>query len=322
MALTNMKVFNEYVVLATIETVSQEIDKFNSASNGAIILSAEGFDGDFMQKSMFASLHSTQRRVDRYAENGTVAATALTQIEENIVKVAGGFGPVIWEPAQLSWIQQNEALAIEAISKNLAEAIMQDQLNSGIAAAVAAIGNVVALTTDVSATTGLSQSGLNTSHSKFGDRSMSLIAQVMTGAAYHKLIGEALNNNDALFSASNVTVVNILNKAVIVTDAPALYAAGTTNISNVLSLTSGGIIISNAGGLISNIETSNNKDRIETTFQADYDFGVGVKGFAWDTVNGGKSPTDAELATGTNWDKFVSSVKDTAGVLLKTDADQ
>ena len=316
-----MKVFNQYLIQATIETVSQEIDKFNGASGGAIVLSAEGFEGDFMQKSMFASLHTAQRRVDRYAANGAQASTVLAQIEDNIVKVAGGFGPVIWEPSQLTWIKQNEALALEAISSNLAEAILQDQLNTGITSAVAAIGNVAALTSDVSATAGLTQAGLNTSHALFGDRSMSLVTEVMTGAAYHKLIGENLANANTLFDATNITIVNILNKLVIVTDAPGLYLAGTPNKSYVLSLVAGGVVISDGSDLISNIETSNNKERIETTFQADYAFGVGVKGFAWDTVNGGKSPTDAELATGTNWDKYVTSDKDTAGVLLVCDAD-
>ncbi len=322
MALSDMVVFNQYIVEATIESVCQEIDKFNAASNGAIVLSSEGFDGDFMQKSMFASLHSTQRRVDRYAANGVQAGTALAQIEDNVVKVAGGFGPVLWEPSQLTWIQKNEAMAVEAISKNLSEAIMQDQLNTGIASAVAAIGNVAALTSDISATAGLTQAALNGSHALFGDRSQALITQVMTGAAYHKLLGQNIANANNLFEATNVTVVEILGKRVVVTDAPGLYVAGTPNESNVLSLVSGGIVISNAGDLITNIDKTNLKDRIETTFQADYSFGVGIKGFAWDTANGGKSPTDAELSTGTNWDQFVTCEKDTAGVLLVADADQ
>ena len=34
------------------------------------------------------------------------------------------------------------------------------------------------------------------------------------------------------------------------------------------------------------------------------------------TRHSGKSPTDAELATGSNWDKAVTSIKDTAGVVI------
>jgi hypothetical protein len=54
--------------------------------------------------------------------------------------------------------------------------------------------------------------------------------------------------------------------------------------------------------------------------QVDYSFGLGLKGYSWDQTNGGKSPTDAELATGTNWDKVVTSDKHTAGVLAVGDA--
>ena len=67
--------------------------------------------------------------------------------------------------------------------------------------------------------------------------------------------------------------------------------------------------------MITNVETSNGKLRIETTFQADYTFGVAVKGYQWDTGNGQASPTDVELATGSNWDKVATSYKHTAGVL-------
>jgi len=320
--LTDMKVYNQYIMKATIETVAQKIQLFNQASGGAIILSGEGFEGDFLKTSMFGSLASAQRRVDRYATNDAQTATTLAEIEDNIVKVAGGFGPVSYTPSQFTWLQRNEAEAIEAISTALSDAIIQDQLNTGVTSAVSAIGNVAGLVNDVSATAGVSYSAINGSHAKFGDRSMSLITEVMTGTVYHKLIGDNIANANALFRSDGVTVVDILNKKVIVSDIPALYEAGTPNKAKVLTLVSGGISISNASDLVTNLETSNGKQIIETTFQADYAFGVGVKGFAWDEANGGKSPLDAELATGTNWDQYVTSIKDTAGVLLIADADQ
>ena len=63
MALSDMKVFNEYVMPATIETLGQMVEKFNGESGGAIRLTTEGFDGDFYQESFFAAIHSAQRRV-------------------------------------------------------------------------------------------------------------------------------------------------------------------------------------------------------------------------------------------------------------------
>lgn len=315
MALSDMKVFNEYVREATIETVAQMVDKFNAASGGAIQLSTQGFDGDYMMKSSFASLHSAQRRVDRYATNTSAAATVLAQLQHNTVKIAGGFGPIQWEPAQLRWVGDNPAAAVEVISRNMAESIMKDMLNTGIAAAVAAIENVGATAYFDTGTGPIGYADINTAHSRFGDMSQLLICDVMDGATYHGLIGLNLANATELFQAGNVTVVSILGKLVVVTDAPALRETGTGADQKVLSLVSGGIIVHDAGDLVTNIETNNGSQRIATTMQADYTFGLGLKGYAWDVTSGGKSPTDAALATGSNWDKIATSLKHTAGVL-------
>lgn len=316
MSLSQMQVFNQYIMPATIETLAQMVQKFNAASRNTIRLTTDGFDGDFLQESFFAAIHSAQRRVDRYAEQAAASATDLTQLKHSSVKVAGGFGPIRFEPGQLTWLQKPTAEGIEVASRNFAEALMADQLNTAIAALAAAIGNQPTATLDVSATAGISQGGLNSSHALFGDHSTSLVAQVMTGAVYHKLIGLAITNSNQLFQAGNVTVVDILGKAVVVTDAPALRVAGTPNLNKVLSLVESAAIVHDAGDVISNVETKNGQTRIETTMQVDYTFGLGLKGYTWDEANGGKSPSDAELATGTNWDKVATSIKHTAGVIL------
>lgn len=320
MALSDMKVFNEYVKTATIETLSQLVEKFNGASAGAIRLTTQGVDGDFLQESLWKSLHAAQRRVDRAGTNGAQAATALAQLQANSVKIAGGFGPILWEPSQMSWIQKSPEEALEVISRNLAEAIMSDQLNTAIAALVAAIGNTAGATNDVSATAGVDYAAINGAHAKFGDASGSLVAQVMTGQVFHKLIGQNLANSAQLFQAQGVTIVDILGKAVVVTDAPALYAAGTPNKQKVLSLVDSAAIVHDGSDVLTSVQTTNGKQRIETTFQSDYTFALGLKGYAWDVANGGKSPADAAIGTGTNWDIFASSVKHTAGVITIGDA--
>ena len=315
MSLTQMKVFNEYIMPATIETLGQMVEKFNGASNGAIRLTTEGFTGDFLEESFFAAIHSAQRRVDRYAAQASAAATDLTQLKRSAVKIAGGFGPIRYEPSQMTWLEKPTTEGIEVASRNFAEALMKDQLNSAIAALVAAISAQAAATNDVSATAGINYSTMNGAHAKFGDRSGDLVAQIMTGAVYHKLIGANLTNTPQLFQAQGVRVVDILGKAVIVTDAPGLYVAGAPNKDFVLSLAPDAAIITDGADLISNIETKNGQTRIETTMQVDYTFGLALKGYTWDETNGGKSPTDAEIATGSNWDKVVSDIKFTAGVV-------
>jgi len=161
---------------------------------------------------------------------------------------------------------------------------------------------------------------VNDSHALFGDHSPLLVAQVMDGVSYHGFIGQNLANGQTLFQAGNVRVVDILGRTVVVTDAPALYSAAIVDPATpakrrVLSLASNAATVSDSRDIISNIETSNGQTRIETTLQIDYTFGLGLKGYTWDETNGGKSPTDAELATGSNWDKVATSIKHTAGVM-------
>jgi hypothetical protein len=320
MSLSQMQVFNQYIMPATIETLAQMVQKFNESSNGAIRLTTEGFDGDFYQQSFFAAIHSAQRRVDRYAAQATASPTDLTQVKHSSIKIAGGFGPIRFEPSQLTWLSKPTAEGVEVASRNFAEAMMADQLNTAIAALVAAISNNNGVTNDVSATDGLSYVAMNEAHGKFGDHSGNLVAQVMNGMAYHKLIGLNLTNAQQIFQSQNVLVVDILGKPVVVTDAPALSVTGTPNKLNVLSLAEGAATVFDGSDVISNIETTNGQTRIETTLQVDYSFGLGLKGYTWDEANGGKSPTDAEIATGSNWDKTATSNKHTAGVITIGDA--
>lgn len=319
MSLSQMQVFNQYIMPATIETITQMVVLFNQASRGAIILSAEGFTGDYLQQSFFAAVHSAQRRVNRYAANSAASVTDLTQLKFSAVKVAGGFGPIRYEPSQMTWLDKPTTQGVEVASRNFAEALLRDQVNTAIAALCAAISNVAALTNDVSATAGMTYGAINNAHAKMGDASGRIVADVMTGEVYHKLIGANLTNTAVLFRQGDVTVVDLLGKLNIVTDAPALYVAGTPNKQRVLGLVAGAATVIDAQDLVANIQTNNGNLRIETTLQMDYSFGLGLKGFTWDETNGGKSPTDAALATGTNWDQVATSIKDCAGVIAIAD---
>ena len=326
MALSNMQVFDDYVMPATIVSLAQQIEAFNGASAGAITLSTEGMTGDFMRDSFFASLAAARRRVDRYAVNGDATATQLAELKRSKVKIAGGFGPVVFEPSQLTWLQRPTQQGIAAASVSFAELLVQDQLNSAIAALVAAIENTAAVVNDVSAGSSgagaMSYAAINGAHAKFGDASGQIVANVMSGTVAHKLIGDNLANGTRLFTAGNVNIIDILGKAVIITDAPALFAAGTPDKSKVLGLVRGAAEVEGASDVVSNIETTNGKLRIETSMQVDYTFTVGLKGYSWDEANGGKSPTDAEIATGSNWDKVAQFDKLTAGVMAIADAAQ
>jgi hypothetical protein len=324
MALSNMIVYDTEIRLRSIELLGQALDKFNAASGGAIVLDMNRWAGNLDKASFTASLAAAQRRVVRTGANGTQAATALSESELVGVKVAGGFGPIIFEPSQLTYLNSNPEEAINNIATGFANALLADQLNTIVGSGVAAVENVAGLVNDVSALTSgagaLTQTAINGAHAKFGDASGMLVADVMTGAAYHKLLQKGLENGEQLFVAGNVTVQSILGKIFVVSDIPALLEAGSPNKSKVLSLVNRGLIVDNASDIITNLDTTNGNERIDTTWQADYTFGTKVKGYAWNSAI--VSPTDAQLFTGSNWVNAMSSTKHTAGVLTIADIDQ
>jgi len=321
MALANMQVYDTEIYTTTIELLGQKLELFNAASGGAIVLNTNAWRGNYTKESFFQSLAGAQRRVDRNAANNAQAATDLAQGEFVGVKIAGGFGPITFEPAQMTWLLESPATAIMAISEGFSDALLADQLNTVVGCAVAAVENIAALVNDVSASAGLTQQALNAGHFKFGDMQGMLVADVMHSSGNEKLIDNALANGEQLFVSSNVTVVSILGKVMVVSDIPALYVAGTPNKTKVLSIVAGGAIVENSSDIITNMDTTNGKERIETTWQADYTFSVKLKGYAWDVANGGASPEDAELFTGTNWDIAVASTKHSLGTLTIADAD-
>jgi len=318
MSLSDMQVYSREIQSSVLETIPQMLEAFNGASNGAIQMSMDGFEGDFIKNAIYSSFESSKYRVDRYAANGAKAATDLAQIEGVGVKVAGAF-KMAFEPAQMTYLLKNPAEGIEVISRGVSEGIFQDMLNSGIASAAAAFANNAGVTNNITAGTNavVTQVALNNTYAKFQDASQQIVANIMNGIVYHQLINEALVNTATLFTAGNVRVIDVQGKISVVTDAPALTNATTDY--RVLGLTTGGIVINNGSDIVNTMGEDVTKERAELISHTDYTFGVNVKGYAWDVTNGGKSPTDAELATGTNWDKYVSNDKHTGGVILIAD---
>ena len=313
-----MIIFDKYFMPAISERFAQDIGKFNEASGNTVVLSTEMFEGNTVSESFYA-ITAANRRVDRYAANGAVANIDLAQAEHKKIKVAGGFGPVSWEPSQMTWLKKPTGEAIQAVAQQASEALLADQLNTVVGCGVAAITNIAGLTNDVSGGAFMTQAALNDTYKLMGDRSQAIKGSLMTGACYHDLVGEALANSASLFTSGNITVIDIQGKRTIISDIPALETAGAPGTYQVLGLQERALTVEGAGDIIFNIDTSNGKERIESTWQSDYTFINGVKGCSWLESAGGVSPVDAELFTGTNWPQDVTSIKDVAGVLTKAD---
>jgi hypothetical protein len=317
MALSDLQVFQESAQTMMSEMQDQQIDKFNGASAGGIVLRSASHSGDFSDMAIWAKVDGLVRRRDAYG-SGAVTPKNLNQLLDTSVKVATGTPPVNIDPGMLRWIQKAPEEAGATIGAQLAEDSLADMLNTGLKAYVAAVGNVAAVTFDGTAATA-TLAALNSGAGKFGDRSQSIVSWIMHSKVAFDVYGESLANSNRLFTFGNVRVMEDgFGRPFVITDAPELLTTGSPDNYHTCGLTSGAIVVDQNNDFDSNTQTKNGDENIARTYQAEWSYNVGLKGFAWDKANGGKSPNDTALGTAANWDKYATSHKDVAGVLVNT----
>lgn len=315
MALSDLAVFSEYTYSALTEVLDQQVNLFNQASGGAILLRSAAHVGDFSDVASWALIQGLVRRRNVYG-SGDVAAKQLEHLVDTMVKVAAGTPPVEMEPSMFTWIQRNPEEGGAVYGQQLAVATLADMLNTALMAYVAATRNNAGVFTDLSAAD-TTLATLNNAARPFGDRANDLRVWAMHSTTAFDIWGAALTNSNALFSFGTVNVrTDGFGRPFIVSDSPALIDV-TPNPDKhyIAGLTPGAIRVEMNSDFDQNIETSNGKENIMRTIQSEWTYELGIKGYSWDKTNGGKSPNDAAIGTGTNWDKYATSNKDTAGVL-------
>lgn len=322
MALSDLTVFSEYTYTTMVEVLAQQVELFNAATQGGINLRAADHQGDFSDAVLWTRVSGLVRRRNAYGA-GTVAEKVLSNLTDTMVKVAAGTPPVRIDPGQFKWIMLNPELAGAMIGKQLAEDTLADMLNTGLMAFVSAIGAVAAVYHDFSGGVGdaakLGLANLNTGQAMFGDRSQAISCWVMHSKPLFDVYGQAIANANTLFTFGTVAVkVDPFGRPYVVTDSASLIEAGAPNHYFTAGLTPGAIQVDQQSDFTDNIDTINGKENIVRTYQAEWSYALGIKGFSWDKTNGGKSPNDAAIATATNWDRYATSEKDLAGVLLET----
>lgn len=321
MALTNLERFNRWTYSSMSEKIAQQIALFNAATRGGIVLSTAANVGDYTDEAYWKRIAGLVRRRDSYG-SGAVSALTMEHLLKTSVKVAAGTPPVNIDPGMLAWIQRSPDEAGIVYGEQLAEDMLADILNVTIKAMSSATTGIAGLISDVSnGTTGtLSLSALNGGAAKMGDRSQDIMCWVMHSKSLFDLYGEALTNAATLFEFGTVNVIkDPFGRPLIMTDSADLHYTDVTEHYRTLGLVAGGVVAEQNNDFTQNTETSNGDENILRTIQSEWSYNVGVKGFQWDKTNGGASPTDAELATATNWDTIASSIKDNAGVMVITD---
>lgn len=317
--LTQLQVFSEYMYDSYTETLTYNINLFNQATRGGFILTSGMNQGDFSDRAVWGALTGLVRRRDPYAE-GPVTEKQLAQLLATSVKVGAGTPPVRLDNAMMRWIARDPAEAAAALATQLAEQTLADMLTVGMKAFINALINLGATVYKDGSAGNSSLSTLLATAGLFGDRSQDILCWVTHSKPMLDIWGDALTNKQLLFQFGNVRVMSDgFGRPFVVTDLPCLVdTTPNPDVYFTCGLAGNAVLIEQNNDYDDNIQSVNGDENIKKTFQAEWSYNVGLKGFRWDKANGGKAPDDTELATGTNWDKYATSIKDCAGVVLKS----
>jgi len=318
MALSDLTVFSEQVYSAKTEVLQQQVELFNAASDNVLMLSAQPHQGDFSDEASWKLLSNLVRRRNVYG-SGAVTPIHLQHIVDTMVKIAAGTPPVEINPSQFTWIQRSPEEAGAVIGQQLAVAQLADMVNIGAAACYAALSQVAAVVYDGTGATPdtMNPRMMNQGAFKFGDQQQRIAAWLIHSTPLRDFYDNALQNTSQLFVYGTVNVIrDPFGRKFVVSDIPALVTAGTPNVYHTLGLVPGAVQVDTNGDFDDNVDTRNGDENILRTYQAEWTYNLGVKGFAWDKTAGGKSPTNAALATATNWDRYATDIKSLAGVVI------
>jgi len=322
---SNFVIYDEEFSAAFVETLGQAIEEFRAGFGGAVnILTAES-QGDYRRERFFDFPSGGYVRRDITDVSTDLTPTAMTQDENIGVKLSRRYGPYSQTEDAFRRIAEDPRLFSTLLGENYAKVRVQEMLNTSIGACAAAItteGNNLYDYAATGANATLDHTALVRGKRKMGDAADRVKVWVTNSGAM-----EALEVEQLSAGSGNVADFQIyqggtgtLGLPMFVSDISYLTTSGTPGEYHVLGLVDNAIEIVVDTLPIVAMDRKLLKANLEMILQGEDDYVLGLKGFKWDTTNGGVNPTTANVVTGSNWDVNVASNKDLAGV--KIDVDQ
>lgn len=322
---TDVEAFESNFYSGAMERIAQNIAVLNQ-TNGAIRLIDQRLKGNFSRnlvKRRVANPISRRTSTDLTAKTD-IAAQATS---DTSVKVRSKYGPVAntkeaWYEMLADAGGSVEQLALE-YGRDAMDEVLRDMLDTGLSAASAALANQADNLIALGAA--LDTGGMIDGFAKFGDAAISdITAVVMSSASWFALVKDqvvTLQTTGISDIGLATGVPQVFNKTVLVTDSVSLGAAPDSGgagaaTKNILFLTDDALRLTYSMPMDPTIDTVTGLGNTVIRIEGDYAFNVGLRGFQWDETTGGSEPSDAAIATGTNWAKVGTSRKHLAGIVL------
>lgn len=311
--------FKDYSYNVACEVVMRNIDIFNEKSRGAIVLDGSKFVGKEFEEVNF-KLMSDAVRTRNIHGTGDVTSKHMEELLRNRIKVAAALGPIVIPTELFSWMQRDPKTAAANWGVQLAGLMMENLIDTAMLGLIACTASHSDCIYDARSDTPntLNYVALNNTAYKFGDKASSIKAWLMHSASHLAIANAASTNTERLFQFASVNMMqDIQGTLFIVSDLPSLIANDGSPFYRVLGLSESAVKVSAQNDFRQNIETSNGKENIQDTMQAQWTNTLAVKGYKG-LPSLGECPNDAAIASSANWERVSTDVKSTAGVVLLT----
>lgn len=323
-------VYQEQYISGQVERLAQNLNIFNGASRNALQLRNRNIKGHYEQSTFYSWTQDLINRRDITSLTG-VESIGLGDAELTAVKLNRRVGPIdvtldTWK--KLGRSQEERSFIL---GQQVADAKMKDYVELMLSALVASleeVGSGVVYDQTAESTKTLIPIALNNGLRKFGDQASRVLVWVMHSHPFFDLVGDAITSE--VTGLANVVLYGggpgTLGRPVIVTDSPSLIedgGSGGNDVYKTLGLVAGAatLIESETETMVSEIVTG--LANLVGRTQGEYAVNLGLKGLAWNTGDGGGvNPTDAAIATGSNWEQKVADIKDLPGIVIHTEVSQ
>lgn len=310
--LTANEIFNQTLYKWVPKILNENVDIFNRASNGAILMQKQEIAGSWQQ-----TWTRTLEDIVLYRDPTSSAAIPKAHFEElmhNMIKVGFGTKEVEWTYAKFEWINQNPEQAGFIIAQTLARETLQNSVKMAVGVAGTVLEADTAVVTDKSTAGTMKYEYFLDATRPFGDQHNRISAWIVHSKQAFDFWKENLKNENRMFSLDNIVIYrNPLGVPVIVTD----VLKPNVDKYSALGLVRGAVEVGNMEQFRQNTVNANGKANITASFQGEWSQTLSVKNHKFDTS---QTPaiTYAKLTQSSNWTKVSNNVKEQAGVVLIT----
>lgn len=320
---SNFVIYDDQFYAGRVERLEANIRAFNANSRNCIQLRSNFHEGDFVQESFFKKGNHVFDRDPTSISAQT--ATGLAMDELKSPKVNKGY---LIESTLDSFkkLGRDDREMSYVLGQQLADEITERYLNSAMYALVGGF-SAAAVAADLVysglSTTSITSIGLNNGLRLFGDAAERIQLWVMHSKVYRDLVENQITEKllevtaGVLYGGSPAT----FNRPVLVMDNAALQSAGASTASSAddvfqtFGLTAGAITIEESEESTVLSELVGGKHNIIARLQGEFAYTVKQKGLAF---NAAANPSDATMATGTNWTRKFADKKSLMGINIRT----